>query len=168
MAFVEDTIVHNFSSLGIHKIWYTGAHDGWQNQMEPDGTRWKPTGARWNPARNPDGEGACKAVRHTYDILATAFLACVISTSTVSSGSSTWFRRMENILGFSKSLVQSGARVHQHPVLVGCLGIGEAGVVHQAGTAVHAVSVGPPDTTHMLWLSVLPYKAASQIPCIMR
>jgi hypothetical protein len=35
-------------------------------------------------------------------------LACTISISTVSIGSSTTFLRMENILGLSKSLVQSG------------------------------------------------------------
>ena len=47
-------------------------------------------------------------ILHNY-FAATAFLCnCVISTSTVSNGSFTWLRRIENIFGFSKSSVQSG------------------------------------------------------------
>jgi len=46
-------------------------------------------------------------VLHNYFAVIVLFCNCVISISTVSNGSSTWLRRIENIFGFSKSSVQS-------------------------------------------------------------
>ena len=48
----------------------------------------------------------------------------------------------------------------------GALGIGEAGIIHQARTAVHAVPVGSSRAAHRVWFSAAPYKAASQLSCI--
>ena len=45
---------------------------------------------------------------HNYFVDTVFLCICVISISTVSNGSSTWLRLIENIFGFSKSSVQSG------------------------------------------------------------
>ncbi len=47
-------------------------------------------------------------ILHNYFAVTVFLCNCVISTSTVSNGSSTWLRLIENIFGFSKSSVQSG------------------------------------------------------------
>jgi len=47
-------------------------------------------------------------ILHNYFAVTVFLCSCVISISTVSNGSSTWLRLIENIFGFSKSSVQSG------------------------------------------------------------